>query len=1311
MAELRRVGGSMEPHRRPTGRRTLLPAEVQLCEAVGLSEEEYWYFVDAAEQYNGKRDPAYDLIPDIRNDAVVTPILINLAIGLLLTGAALLLAPKPKSPQTTNEQKKQLGRLTLGGAEGANNFAQADGFQSVQELARLGQTIPLVFAKKGVRVNGQLVWSQMIAEARGMQLKAMFVFSDGVTQEPPDFAGLAIGDTTLQSYTAQKVRAYWNAFGGRITENMTLAGSGLPPQQFTDTFSTQWDGLGAPAPFFSGATFTTVQSQFGCYAPMPSQTSFTPQPELILIPDEADDELKEDLATRQRLMNEARFSQRAFFREVRNRDGGGGLGYSGRVAPSPVPGGTYDQIMYRITTGCEVVDDPEFKPEKLNFVNSSTISTRQAADNNIAVGELYLVGSTTLATCAQKIYSVPGKTWTPDPSEIEYAVSGPNEVIAWFSVTTPNGFVQCIPNTGSALSSEQNAVANPVASHEAYALQRAAVATVTNTIPCQATELIIKSNVWKQVGGFPDLQAWPSLKLIREYEEFGGNLSLGTLTKYQRRLSFFMLEARTIGEQEWTDITGPSFFMVDGNTPTDQYNYIRVDIGQKHPNQNRESEFRLRPVSGVGALRTGYNNNAVPMRRLRYGVEKQYTWNGYVITYSGDEVPLTDEFLANSDFIRGGDKVVREGALNNMGLSLTQVGIVGGVIGPEQWTPAPGGYRFDLGGSRNFTAKRISYGRNPTLSNYWEKVWDNSTVTSGTFPTLQQEPPQPSYQTSRIRYFWRNDDPSKENYSQISPDRMYLTVWRSILREDYIKSGMVETEPYVAGVVDAVHIPGETTEGASGLQFFVEVWQDTFKTQDIGYRWYVHSGSKAQGYKKGDRVIVVSPDGSRQPGYQIWGPTITGTVTVDETLLNASNWSQFDPILDVPTFDSQTQSNTSGPEHELVAINEKRAQSAPSYEGMTTAGIRINSSTEWSNFSSFSAFMKKGIVLSNLATGTFEASNLLPDIVYGMMTNEVWGAGKTLGPQQVDVEKMRLASNFCNAMNFTWDGVVADRINFRQWVFEQAQYCLLDATVIGGKFALKPAVPISSNYRIANNQFPDIRALFTDGNMSEMQVTWLSPEERQLFTAEMLWREDTVNGFPKTRQFTIRYNDALGGSATDPVETFDMTAFCTSREHAYQFAQYALGVRKHVDHAIKFQTTPQAAMALEPGDYFQVSSESSHVSRFNNGSINNEGFITSTDSIPDGPLTIYYWRQGTEGIAGPTTIQVLDGRCTDVSFHNTVFTQVMTVTEQRVYKLESLTYADDGLVELSGSHMPLNSGDGSLAILDWNPDYYESFGL
>ena len=45
----------MESLRRPGGRRVLLPAEVELCETVGITEDEYWYFVELTQSFNGKR--------------------------------------------------------------------------------------------------------------------------------------------------------------------------------------------------------------------------------------------------------------------------------------------------------------------------------------------------------------------------------------------------------------------------------------------------------------------------------------------------------------------------------------------------------------------------------------------------------------------------------------------------------------------------------------------------------------------------------------------------------------------------------------------------------------------------------------------------------------------------------------------------------------------------------------------------------------------------------------------------------------------------------------------------------------------------------------------------------------------------------------------------------------------------------------------------------------------------------------------------------------------------------------------------------
>ena len=1315
MDKLRRVGGSMEPHRRPSGRRALLPAEVQLCDAVGLSEDDYWYFVELAEQYNGKRSAEYDLIPDIRCDPVITPILINLAIGLVLTGVSMLLAPKPRSRSQEREDTTRAS-LTLGGAEGAKSFAQTEGFQSVQELARLGQTIPLVFARKGIRVNGQLVWSQMIAQSRSLQLKAQFVFSDGTLEESPDFAGLAIGDTTLPSYTAQKVRAYWNSFGGRIKSNMVLAGSGLPPQigaggsDFSDVFSVYWDGTSKAEPFFSGAVFTSVQAEFGSFAPMHQNTSYIPTPELILIPKEANDTFKDDLQRRRHIFTESGFSQRSFFQSVFNDLGGGGLGYSGFVHPSPTPGGIFDVVVYRITTGCEVKEDSSYRPVELGFVNSATIANRQSADQNIALGELYMLGNTAMGVCTL-IQSTLGAAefqppWSPDSTELDYAVSPANDKIVSFAVTT-RGYVQCIPDTGGVAKSEQDAVKNPRLAHTVYALQRAAVATVTNSRPCQATELIIKSRVWKQLSGWPDVTAWPSEKLVESYEKDGGSLTLGTVSKYIRRLSFFMLEVRTVGQKDWTDVTQGRYFVVEGSSPVDQYNYIRVDVGAKG---NIESEFRLRPVAGVGAIANVSANYY--LRRLFYGKETSYSMNGYYISYSGDEFAFTpttaEEYSTNPEFIRNEDKVSvdKDGGISNMSLDIYSAGNIKGQPTYAWKTTGP---RYNRYGVAQFLRKRIVIGN--IYDNIYQYWWDGSIKAKGTMVTHDIEPPQGVNENTGIgtanvyvRYYWTLKTPGEENDTHKVGNQ--LNVYRSIIRQDYKQGENVNTKAYRAYTIDAIpEKPGSVAAGATGLKFFVEVWSDG--TNDVGYKWSIAKDNFGTGYKVGDRVVVTDP---KKPGTdkKIHGVTIKGTqlVITEETGRNYKNWSPWDAAIDIQNFDQVTSSNTSAPEHTLVAINEKRAQPSPTFEGLTSGGLRINSSTEWSNFSSFSAFIKKGITIYNLVDGSYKASNLLPDIVFAFMTNETWGAGKTIGRSQVDSQEMTNASKFCLANGFTWDGVVGERINFREWVFQNAQYCLLDATVIGGRFALTPAVPYRSDYTIGSSDPPKIKALFTDGNMQDMKVSWLGPSDRQLFNAEVLWREDTINGFPKTQQFSLRIADAYGGSAKDPVETYDLSAFCTSQAHAIIFTQYALSVRKHVDHAISFQTTPQAAMALKPGDYFKVNSQSTHTSRLNNGSINDEGYVTSSQELANGQYNIFYWRAGTTEVL-ESVINIEDGKCTDSAFLNTVFTLKVSTAESRVYKLESLTYAEDGLVEVTGSHMPITE-IGSLKILDWNPAYFAS---
>ena len=117
MAELRRVGGRLESHRRPRGPRALLPAEVELCETLGINEQEYWTFVDAAAEYVHERSEEYELIPDVRNEPATVAIVLTV-IGIALQAAAYLLAPKPRFPEqkrnAPNYKKKvSTGELVL----------------------------------------------------------------------------------------------------------------------------------------------------------------------------------------------------------------------------------------------------------------------------------------------------------------------------------------------------------------------------------------------------------------------------------------------------------------------------------------------------------------------------------------------------------------------------------------------------------------------------------------------------------------------------------------------------------------------------------------------------------------------------------------------------------------------------------------------------------------------------------------------------------------------------------------------------------------------------------------------------------------------------------------------------------------------------------------------------------------------------------------------------------------------------------------------------------------------------------------------
>ena len=86
-----------------------------------------------------------------------------------------------------------------------------------------------------------------------------------------------------------------------------------------------------------------------------------------------------------------------------------------------------------------------------------------------------------------------------------------------------------------------------------------------------------------------------------------------------------------------------------------------------------------------------------------------------------------------------------------------------------------------------------------------------------------------------------------------------------------------------------------------------------------------------------------------------------------------------------------------------------------------------------------------------------------------------------------------------------------------------------------------------------------------------------------------------------------------------------------------------------------------------------------------------------------------YWKPGTEGVQ-KATLQVSDSSTPQTELWGTVFAVQNNVSTSRVYKVESLTYGEDGLLEVTGSHVELTE-EGTIAYLDWtSDDFVETVG-
>lgn len=1363
--------------------RHLLPSEVQLCNALGISEDDYFYFCQLAEAHGKERDTAYELVPDVRAELV--SVITSIAIGVALSAVSYLLTPKPRMAPA---QQQQGTTIQTESVQGQTKFASLYGFDSLQDLAELGSVLPLVFANRnsttgigGIRAKAMLIWSQMLSKGSQQEFKALFTFGLGLLAQP-DMEGFALGDQLLKNYSRERFALYFRANGGRISEGTNrVANTLLPGQGYDDVFLAR-DEL-APSkqsPLFSGARTPSSQTTFGCYAPISNGSPYWVPYDLILINNEFD-----------------RVKQDKMYRPWCGRQA------MSRLNNIPRSANTYqinpnDTLTFEISAANE--DPNAYAPHGLADVNNAIVDRHNFADESISIGDTYLFGSALIECIGTSTDAI----W--QPGSAKSYVFRCLEAGAGYFLPADHDPLQ-VGNV-------------PYGQH----LQRVSLAVITNNRKCDQTEIGIKSTVWKRLTNFANVNSEPDNAAIDAYVKGGNTISLGRVNRYITRYSFFKVQARAVGSSAtaaWNDISSGQIFAVRGDSPQPQYNALRI----VHP--FGEYEFRIVPVPGAVVFGSYIGNPVHLLTGSGFGI---ISAGQFYIAYTGQRIILSADAASNPEFVRGGRTSV--GGIVN-GLTPTTVG---------QLPPVSGTTFIGRAIDYDAVARTIKYGIwiNQANAALIRAFWDSVDVSSQLSPTGEYRQ-GPAYGVIPPKLEWKRSGTERLSltspayyYEVDSVGRFVGAVWNNINVNTQTQQGQDEVQtaiyrrgtqytavqgttslindpttppqynPYTAGAYFGVWqvrgqadstrrafwngvevplnvltqvVPGQvgryivgnkrdyfpsincdvyeiirqiqTTTGSTryfyaiepGAYTVIEAGWDVFyidkyrsNIADLPFvfppadyavsggsgagliinassyatgqwQWLLRNGGA--GYKQGETVTVTFPDGTNVS-------MTVGVTTATGVVVQAQNLNPLDAIADYWKYDEEQTSHADSPEHEIVYVNEQVRQStAPQYPDMALTGLRLLAGKDWTSLGQLTAYCKQGITVERLVTDSGSPTtslraptNNFPEIAYNLLVDPRIGAGQKISRNSVDRDAMTIAAHFCRANGFTWDGVLGDRVNLREWIFQQAAYCLLDFTIVGGRFSLLPSVPYNpTTFVIAPAQPVPIAALFTDGNIRNLNVTWLSPEERRLFQAVVTYREEVENGFSTNRTMRVRLSDSFGGSELDPEEVFDLTTFCTNPVQAQTFAQHALLLRKEVDHSVTFETTPSAAAFLTPGSYIKLISEATHTSRLNNGSIDADGHIVSTTLLQDGTYSVLMWKPGSTSVT-TESLTVLDGKTANSKLFGSVFTLSTTTTEKRVYKVETVSVREEGFVEITGTHQPIAS-NGGLATIQFDPTHFK----
>jgi hypothetical protein len=593
--------------------RPLMPQDREVIRLLGITASEYREFLEGAEQLC-----RMELMRPGPKAFIINPLtlfIINLVVGIALSLAAAALAPKPSGRPPEQKTREVEGKSLVGG----DVYAAKSGFNSSQNLVELGSIIPLVYANReildgiaygGVRVNTDLLWSQMLSLGGNQLFRGILLIGQGGVQEI-DPQQLAIGDALLSGYglnvggqLSSKITIYSRMDGGRITSNDQVAG--VPAEQddgnseragAPDVFCVH-DQSNTLSQWFSYTSRQSSQTTFGVYAPIGSCLSyrynpqFSPGIQVFLRPIDNGENYRvkcpvDPKVRTDRMKMGTAFHGRTYFPAL--PDGRFFMNVGEEVELLLSRESDYEHVFkYK-------ADGPDGRTECTD-VGQVIGGRQQGYDDALVVGERYMIGSA-IALCISR-------SENPFISNANLIETGSGQsVTAVFRVLESGSATNKLPY--DELSDSKPTLGLCTATSHAQVF-KVAIATVALERKAQVIEVGIRSTLGISINGLCNFNTtWSFEKSDEEFclkyeddendsDQPFNNMRFqnGTLSINETRFSFWRVRYRRAGSND-EFFPCPALVGTSSNTQQAMYTYLRI-VFPSFDNW----EFQFVPVSG-----------------------------------------------------------------------------------------------------------------------------------------------------------------------------------------------------------------------------------------------------------------------------------------------------------------------------------------------------------------------------------------------------------------------------------------------------------------------------------------------------------------------------------------------------------------------------------------------------------------------------------------------------------------------------------------------------------------------------------------